>query len=174
MSQVSEVSVEDWALWRSFNTMHQQLARELDRRLQQDAGISQSDYAVLVTLFEAPDRRLRTGELAELLGWEKSRVSHQVSRMEARDLLERTECDTDARGTWIGLTTAGRRTLLAAMSDHAAAIRRFFLDPLDPGQKRALHDAAQNVITALDPDACRIAEEKGMLGAADRSREPAA
>ena len=74
-------------------------------------------------LSEAPDRKLRTGELAELLAWEKSRVSHQVARMEARGLLERTECDTDGRGTWVGLTDEGRRILLGSMREHAAAIR---------------------------------------------------
>ncbi|MES1169668.1 MAG: MarR family transcriptional regulator, partial [Leifsonia sp.] len=73
MLRVTEVSDEDWGLWRGFVAMHRQLSRELDRQLQRDAGISQADFSVLVVLSEAPDRRLRTGELAELLAWEKSR-----------------------------------------------------------------------------------------------------
>ena len=112
MPRLTELSDEDWGLWRDFVAMHRHLARELDRQLQRDAAISQADFSVLLVLSEAPDRKLRTGELAELLAWEKSRVSHQVARMESRGLLERTECDTDGRGTWVGLTNEGRRTLL--------------------------------------------------------------
>src|SRR6185369_9061732 len=96
---------------------------EQDWQLQRDAGISQADFSVLIRLSESNGQRLRTGELAELLAWEKSRVSHQVTRMEARDLLERTECDTDGRGTWVGLTDEGRRVLESASGDHAGAIR---------------------------------------------------
>ena len=117
------VSEQDWQLWREFLTMHRHLARELDRQLQRDAGISQADFSVLLRLSESPAQRLRTGELAELLAWEKSRVSHQVTRMEARDLLERSECAEDGRGTWVGLTEEGRRVLQLAPGDLAAQIR---------------------------------------------------
>ena len=86
MTADEELSDQDWAVWRDFMSMSGQLSRELDRRLQADAGISHADYSVLVVLQQASDHQLRTGELAELLAWEKSRVSHQVARMEARAL----------------------------------------------------------------------------------------
>jgi DNA-binding MarR family transcriptional regulator len=174
MSTVSEVSESDWQLWRDFNAMHQQLARELDRQLQRDAGISQADWVVLRVLSEAPDRRLRTGELAELLAWEKSRVSHQVTRMEARGLLERTECDTDGRGTWVGLTSDGRRTLLGAMSEHALAIRQLFFDNLAESEKSAISEASRRILDHINPEACEIADEKGMTPSSGRSRRVSA
>jgi DNA-binding MarR family transcriptional regulator len=175
MSTAAGVSEQDWRLWREFVTMHRHLARELDRQLQRDAGISQADFTVLATLSEAPDRRLRTGELAELLAWEKSRVSHQVARMESRGLLDRTECDTDGRGTWVGLTPDGRRTLLASSRDHADAIRDLFFDELADDEKSALGDVARRVLDRLNPAACEIAAENGMApGAAASSRVSAA
>jgi DNA-binding MarR family transcriptional regulator len=164
MSTGDEVNEQDWALWREFVTMHRHLARELDRQLQRDAGISQADFGVLAVLSEAPDRRLRTGELAELLAWEKSRVSHQVARMEARDLVERTECDTDARGTWVEVTADGRRTLLAATRDHSDTIRRLFFDALESDEKLVIRAVSQRVLDGLSPEACDIADDKGMLG----------
>ena len=118
MTADEELSDQDWAVWRDFMSMSGQLSRELDRRLQADAGISHADYSVLVVLQQASDHQLRTGELAELLAWEKSRVSHQVARMEARALVSRRECDTDGRGTWIEPTAEGRRVLLGAMRNH--------------------------------------------------------
>jgi DNA-binding MarR family transcriptional regulator len=149
MSEVSEIDEAEWALWHDFATMHRDLTRELDRRLQRDAGISQGDYGVMLTLFTAPDRRLRPGELGEAIGWEKSRLSHQLTRMVARGLVERVECDTDGRGSWVVLTRAGRLALLGAMRDHASSIRSLFLDVLEPDEKRAIAAAAARVSAVL-------------------------
>jgi Transcriptional regulators len=158
MSTVSEVSPEDWALWRSYRAMGEQLSRELDRQLQRDAGLSQADYAILVSLFETTEQQLRTGELGELLAWEKSRVSHQVARMEARGLVERVECESDGRGTWVRLTTDGKRALLGAMREHAQAIRDFFLEQLEPDEKAVLLRASERVLGRLNPAACELSK----------------
>ncbi len=163
MAADDELSDQDWAVWHDFMTMSGQLSRELDRRLQADAGISHADYSVLLALQRAPDRRLRTGELAELLAWEKSRVSHQVARMEGRALVLRTECDMDGRGTWIAPTPEGRRVLLGAMRNHSRTIRELFFDALRDDQRAAIGDAALHVLDRLSPEGCTIAEEKGML-----------
>jgi DNA-binding MarR family transcriptional regulator len=162
MTADEELSDQDWAVWRDFMSMTGQLSRELDRRLQADAGISHADYSVLIVLQQASDHRLRTGELAELLAWEKSRVSHQVARMEARALVTRRECDTDGRGTWIEPTPEGRRVLLGAMRNHNRTIRELFFDGLGDEQRGAIRDAAVNVLDRLNPEACEIAEENGM------------
>ncbi len=154
MSEVSEVSEAEWEVWRNFLRMRTQLDRVLEKQLQQDAGISSPDYAVLLTLFEAEGKQLRARELGELLLWEKSRVSHQVSRMEKRGLVERTQCDTDARGTWIGLTAAGKRATLKAMRNHAATIRRAFFDVLSPEELDALRTAAPRVLHVIEPPDC--------------------
>ncbi|MEO8260956.1 MAG: MarR family transcriptional regulator [Pseudolysinimonas sp.] len=160
MSPVLDVNEQDWQLWREFVTMHRHLARELDRQLQRDAGISQADFSVLIMLSERPQQQLRTGELAELLAWEKSRVSHQVTRMEARDLVERTDCATDGRGTWVGLTDEGRRVLRDASADHAAKIRALFFDQLHEPEKAALGTASRRILDAMNPEACEIVADE--------------
>jgi len=159
MPAADRMSEDDWRLWRAFSSMNRALARELDRQLQRDAGISSADYAVLITLFEAPDRRLRTGELAELLTWEKSRVSHQISRMEARGLVARAECVEDGRGTWITLTNDGRRATLGATRDHAARLRELFFDVLDDDEKDAFRSAAARVLEKINLPGCEAAVE---------------
>jgi len=157
MSSVSDVAPDDWATWRLYFSSGRRLVAELDRRLQADAGISHPEYTVLLSLNEAPRRQLRTGELADLLAWEKSRVSHQVTRMAARRLVERTACETDGRGTWIGITAEGRRLLLRAMRDHADAIRELFVDRLGEDEKAAIRAGSIRMLETLDPAAIAAA-----------------
>ncbi|WP_309708570.1 MarR family transcriptional regulator [Pseudolysinimonas sp.] len=165
MSTVSEVPNADWDLWHTMRAMNEQLSRELDRQLQRDAGISQADYGILVTLFEAPERRMRTGELGDLLAWEKSRVSHQVARMEARGLVKRVVCESDGRGTWVTLAAEGKRALLGAMRENATAIRDLFFDELDEGEKQTMLRATSRVLAKLNA-ACEAEAANASAGAA--------
>ena len=150
------VTPTEWATWRTFSSMRRQLDLALERQLQQQAGISGADYSVLITLFEAPDRKLRANELGAALAWEKSRVSHQVSRMEKRGLVERRECDTDLRGTWVGMTADGRRAVLSAMRDHGESLRRFFFDALTPDELAAIQSASTKVLDVVMPANCEV------------------
>ena len=159
------VSSAEWEAWRAFLDMRTHLDRELERQLQRDAGLSSADYGVLTTLAAAADRRLRARDLGELLAWEKSRVSHQVSRMEARGLVERQTCPEDARGTWIGITPEGRRTMLRATRDHGTTLRRYFLDVVSPAELELLRSLSKRVLDTIDPPAC------GIAGSVDASRD---
>lgn len=130
MKDTALASPDDWATWRSFLQMRRALDRVLERELQASSEISIADFGILVSIFGAPAKRLRPVEIGDLLGWEKSRISHQVSRMQSRGLLAREDCDTDARGKWVVMTPAGHRAILGAMRGHSAALRRHFFDAL--------------------------------------------
>jgi len=145
-SALTEAEVE---LWRSFYSMRRSLDRALDLQLQRDSHISASEYEVLIAIDQAPQRRLRIKEIAVRVSWEKSRVSHLVTRMVRRGLLDRTECPTDARGSWIGLTPDGRRAVLGAIRGHVAAIRRYFFDVLGEGDAAVLDALSERVIGAI-------------------------
>jgi DNA-binding MarR family transcriptional regulator len=134
--------------------MRRQLDLALERELQQDVGISLPDFEILLALFDATGSQLRARELGTQIGWEKSRLSHQVTRMEARGLVQRTDCATDARGTWIEITDAGRSTIRAALRDHALTIRRLFFDILTDAELATLQDVSGRVIAAIDPPDC--------------------
>jgi DNA-binding MarR family transcriptional regulator len=129
--------------------MRRGLDRALDIQLQQDSHVSASEYEVLRALDQTEDRRLRIRDLALLIGWEKSRVSHLVARMEKRDLVGRAACPTDLRGSLITLTATGRRAVIGATRGHVAAIRKYFFDVLQSEDVQRLTEISQRVVGAL-------------------------
>lgn len=150
-------------LWRAFFVMRRQLELALERRLQADAAISSADFEILVSLSEDPTERLRAGQIGDIIGWEKSRVSHQITRMEQRGLVIRAECGDDARGVWVALTPEGSRAVLNATRDHSDAVREYFFDVLSDEEKTVLRNISARVLDKIDPPICAevtTAEEK--------------
>ena len=136
--------------WRAFQLMQMRLEFELARRLAADSGLSYPDYTVLVALTEQADGRVRAFELARVLGWEKSRLSHHVTRMAARGLVERERCPSDRRGAFVVVTPRGRREIAAAAPGHVRAVRDLFVDRIPPAQLDAIGDAAEIVLARLE------------------------
>lgn len=149
MDEVRWLDERELRAWRSLQFMQMRLEGELARQLAADSGLSYPDYLVLVALTDRPDGRMRLFELAEALGWEKSRVSHQVARMVDRGLVAKEKCDSDRRGAFVVITTAGRREIEAAAPGHLGAVRRLFVDRLTPAQLDGIGDAAEIVLAAL-------------------------
>jgi DNA-binding MarR family transcriptional regulator len=136
-------------VWRGIVGLHQRLQPELERQLIRDAGLSGAEYTLLVPLSEEPDGLLRARDLGRMVGWERSRLSHQVARMEKRGLVVREECADDARGSMVRLTDAGRAAIVAAAPAHVAAVRRHFFDALTDAELDVLGSALQRVLDRL-------------------------
>ena len=138
------------ATWRGYLEMNSRLAAQLNRDLQSAAGLSHADYSVLVRLSEHPKCRMRVLELARALDWEKSRLSHQLSRMQQRGLIDRAGCADDRRGSYIELTPAGRRMIEHAAPAHVESVRRYLFDTLTHDQVDALCAITRQVLDQLD------------------------
>ncbi|MFJ4770770.1 MarR family winged helix-turn-helix transcriptional regulator [Streptomyces uncialis] len=117
-------------VWKMYRDLRRDLQSAQDRQLLRDSGLSGADYALLVPLSEAPDGLMRSRDLGLEVGWERSRLSHQVIRMEKRGLVTREACADDARGAMVRLTTAGRAAIEGAAPQHVETVRRCFFDPL--------------------------------------------
>lgn len=139
-------------MWRTWRTMYQRLESTLDRDLARESGLSGADYALLVPLSEAPNQRVRARELRQSAGWDRSRLAHHLRRMEQRGLVAREDCVTDARGTVIRLTDAGRRAIEEAAPGHVEAVRRYFIDLLSAEEIATLKSVADRVIDGLGSD----------------------
>ncbi|TWF74996.1 DNA-binding MarR family transcriptional regulator [Pseudonocardia hierapolitana] len=135
--------------WRGMIGVLQRLTAVLERQLVQDAGLSGAEYTLLVPLSEAPGGVLRARDLGRMVGWERSRVSHQVTRMEKRGLVAREECGEDARGSMVRLTDAGRTAIVAVAPAHVAAVRRHFIGVLTDAELDVIGPALERVLDRL-------------------------
>src|SRR6266487_1452942 len=109
--------------WRAFLLATQLLMDQLDRELMRAAGLPLAYYAVLVTLAEQPERTIRMTELARLLSFSKSRLTHAIRRLEESGWVQRVPCPTDRRGAYAVLTDAGLGALTAAAAGHVEGVR---------------------------------------------------
>jgi DNA-binding MarR family transcriptional regulator len=124
------LSAAELRAWRAFMAVQMRMNYEMNRQLQSDDDLSLADYHVLNALTDAPGGRLQVSDLAALIGWERSRASHQLRRLCERGLAERIPSQDDGRATDATLTKAGREAIDAAAPGHVALVRRMFFDPL--------------------------------------------
>lgn len=157
MDEVVWLSEQEAAAWRGYVLMNQLLFAQVERDLWADSRLSGADYAVLVTLSEDETHQVRMSDLANRMNWSKSRLSHQVSRMERRDLVERKSCGEDGRGAWLLLTPSGLGTIQKAAPSHVASVRKHFMSLLSAEQISALGELTKVVNEQLLPTACEEA-----------------
>lgn len=150
MDEVRWLTDREHRAWKALQLMQMRLDFELARRLGAESGLSYPDYTVLVALTAEPDGRLRAFELARVLGWEKSRLSHHVTRMAARGLVARERCAADRRGAFVAVTDQGRKEIEAAAPGHVRAVRELFVDRLTPEELDVVGTVAETVLEVLD------------------------
>ena len=131
--------------------MQEVLRSRIEQRLSEHSGLSNADYTVLAVLASAPGRRLRLVDLGARLGWERSRLHHQLTRMSRRGLVERGPMPDaeDRRAIEAVLTDRGLSTIRDASRRHARDVRELVIDVLDDEQLKQLGDASAVLLTAL-------------------------
>ena len=126
----AELSPAQYRAWVAYMRVQLRMNYEINRQLQRDSALSLADYHVLNALSNAPDHRLQITDLAALIGWERSRLSHHLRRMCDRGLTKRVQSEDDGRATDAVLTKKGMAAIVAAAPGHAGLIRKFFFEPL--------------------------------------------
>jgi len=142
------LSDEEQQAWRATVHLSQLLLRQLDRDLTA-YGLNGRDYEILVELSESPDHRLRMTDLADATSQSRSRLSHQISRMEKRGLVRRDECEGDKRGTFAVLSKAGFDTIERVAPHHVENVRRHFIDRLTADQQEEIRSTFQPIVDYL-------------------------
>lgn len=144
------LSADEEQAWRAVRRLLTTLPARLARDLAADTGLSMTDYEVLSTLSEKPDRRWALKDLATKMEWSRSRLSHHTTRMQERGLIERDLDPADARGCLLRLTDTGFAVLTEAAPHHLDSVRARFLDHLDPAELRLLGELATRIADLPD------------------------
>lgn len=143
------LSESEQVQWRSWIAANQLLRDRLGRDVHEATGLTFADYEILVRLSESPERRMRMSELAQVAFSSRSRLSHQIDRMQKAGYVTREECRDDRRGYFAVLTDEGFQALVAAAPVHVDSVRRRIVDVLTPEEFAELGRLAQKLVDAL-------------------------
>ena len=134
----------EMAAWRRYIVASRRLIEALDTDLDQH-DLSMADYEILAQLSDAPDRRMRMAELAEIALLSRSRLSHRMKVMEEAGWVRREACPDDKRGFFAVMTPKGWKAIVAAAPDHVASVRTRFVDKLSKADQLVLAEIFERV-----------------------------
>ncbi|MGC2398588.1 MAG: MarR family transcriptional regulator [Acidobacteriaceae bacterium] len=128
----NSLSPRELRVWHAFVLMGEDVLGRVGRDIAQATGISGPEFGVLSRLVGIGKGEMRQQALARVMGWDKSRLSHQLTRMQERGLIARRPAEGNA--VLVVLTQLGREKLNAARPVHAESVRRNLLSRLTPEQ----------------------------------------
>ena len=143
------LNAEEMRAWRAYVIGKQLLDIQLNRDLQEEHQLALADYELLVRLSEAPSGRVRMSALAEQVAASKSRISHQIARMEQAGLVQRQECPGDRRGVFAVITSHGQEVLGNAAPTHVRGVRDNLVDLLSTEERSVLAEVFERVMKHL-------------------------
>ena len=153
-ADVREMSHRDPRLdpWRAFLTAHARITRRLDEELRAEHDLSLAEYDALLTIADAPDRRIRMRQLADRVILSKSGVTRLIDRLVLDGLVERRACASDARGAEAVLTQVGLDRLRRASRTHVRGIEEHFLAAVDASDLPVVQRSMRAVADHAGPD----------------------
>lgn len=140
------LSDEEQSLWRLILAATRKVDRVMDETLQMGSELSVSEFSVLVSLSESETGCMRLRELCASLDWDRSRTSHQITRMERRGLVTKRKSEGDARGVVVEITDDGSERLRTAAPSHVESVRRVMFDHLTEQQSDTLRAILEQVM----------------------------
>jgi DNA-binding MarR family transcriptional regulator len=147
-SEVRPLSAEEQDLMRALAQVLVAVPRALDGDLVREQGLSANEYYMLMHLSEAPERRLRMGDLGAATAMTLGGVTRIVKKLEEQDLVVRERTVSDGRGQDAVLTEAGLTRLRNAWPTHLQSVRRHIFDKLAPRDSAVLTRALQHIASS--------------------------
>jgi DNA-binding MarR family transcriptional regulator len=137
-------------LWRALMRVTTSLPRALEDDLLHSAGLSLTEYFVLMHLSEASGQQLRMSDLAVAATLSPSRITRIVDNLRQRNLVTKRRCDADGRSTIAHLAPAGLRRLREAYPDHLASARNRVFAHLDTADARSMADLLTRIAAGTE------------------------
>lgn len=143
------LSLEEQKSWRAWISATRLLNQKLSEDLEEKHGLTLGDYEILAWLSEAPEQRMRMSELAKYSLVSKSRLTHQIARLEEAGWVTRKACANDGRGLFAALTKRGYKKLVKAAPDHVSSVRKNLVDVLSAAELSNLGKSCKSVSAKL-------------------------
>jgi DNA-binding MarR family transcriptional regulator len=143
---------KELAIWRRYVETGEALNQQLAARMKLEADISVGDYTVLLALSEADGHSLRSSALAEVIGWDRSRLSHHVKRMEERNLIVRSAVEGDNRASRVTASGEGLNVFRRASVSHLRLIKTLFVDAFTETQLAGVDDLVGHLRAHFEAD----------------------
>lgn len=148
--------------WRAFLQAHARITRRLDEELRAEHDLSLAEYDALLTIANAPERRIRMRQLADRVILSKSGVTRLIDRLVLDGLVQRDACLSDARGAEAVLTPTGLDRLRRASRTHLRGVDAHFLGALDAADLAAIQRAMQAVADRVGPGEASV--DRSLVG----------
>ena len=132
-------AVDLWILWKR---VHETMRNRIVGEVTSEVGLAGPDLSVLAYLFGAGGSA-RQNAIAVGLGWDRTRLSHLLTRMEERGYVTRTKL---TNGVEVTIGPKGRRQLEASMPTLEAAAHRHLLAKLDDGDAEHLRRILERLL----------------------------
>jgi DNA-binding MarR family transcriptional regulator len=148
------LTADEQRAWRAYMDGNQRLIDQLNRELEAAHALSLAEYRILMLLSESPEKSLRMSDLADGVLSSRSRLTHQIRRMEEQGLVRRSSCLEDGRGVLAHLTDVGYDKLRAAAPHHVEDVRRNFIDLFTPEQLAVIAEVFERVDEVIGDREC--------------------
>ncbi len=148
---MDKVTEHELSAWRIFIKTHAMIIEKIEQDLAEQKRVPLTTYDVLLALYEAPDRKLRLGDLNKKVVLSKSGLTRLVDRLEREGLIRREKSEEDRRGAYAALTEAGETELRRAWPVYARGIKQYFAAQLSEGDLQSLHTALETLNKAMKP-----------------------
>ena len=142
---------DEWESWGAVMMLNRSVLQELDAELRLHHGLAVTEFDVLITLFNAPDRKLRMSALAESVVLSPAGVTHLVTRLERDGLVRRANDPTDGRKWFTVLTNKGDKVLAEARQTHNDVLRRTILAATSKADRQTLRRIWQRMSVQPPP-----------------------
>lgn len=145
-SKIAKMTRQHESMWRAFIEAHSAVMRVLEQDMMEKHGLALSWYDVLLHLAEAPEGRLRLGELANSVILTKSGITRLIDRMVDAGMVVREACPGDRRGYYAVITQSGRDTIEKVGPGHSQKAWEVFLSQVSPEEAAVLHRVFRRVL----------------------------
>ncbi|WP_308192201.1 MarR family transcriptional regulator [Mycobacterium sp. MYCO198283] len=145
-SDMPGLTLAEWRSWQHFLEASLRLTARLNQQLVDKHDLTLDDVRLLHALSLSPDRSMRMGQLADVLAGTPSRITRQLSRLEARGLAARRRCADDGRGVIASITETGCRLVSDAVVTYSKGVRSDYLGQLTRPQVIAISDCCRRLV----------------------------